>query len=109
MEPPGKPLFAGPRPKEGKMAVAIAPEKTRECLDACTDCIEACEACARHCIEAADSELIECTRLCLDCSALCTACIPLLARDSRFYAGLCGLCAEACDAWPRSASASTTT
>jgi hypothetical protein len=80
------------------VATAIAPERVRECLDACTECIEACEACARHCIEAAEREMVECTKLCLDCSALCTACIPLLARDSRYYGALCGLCADACDA-----------
>src|SRR5258708_37770885 len=80
------------------MATELAPARVRDCLDACERCIEACEVCEQQCIAAADAAMVECARLCLDCTALCHACVTLLARESRFYPALCGVCAVACEA-----------
>ena len=50
----------------------LAPQQTRDCIDACSDCAVACEACADHCIRQADPQMLACIRLCLADRA-CTA------------------------------------
>jgi hypothetical protein len=79
------------------MATTLAPERTRDCIDACAACAVACHACADRCTRQADPQMLTCIRLCLSCADACLACLPSLAREAN-YEQLCRACADLCDA-----------
>lgn len=69
----------------------------KTCIEACAECATACEFCVGEHI--GDKEMAECLRLCIDCADFCAVDMRLLARNSRSSPALCGLCADACDAY----------
>lgn len=79
------------------MAPKLAPERTREAIDACADCAEACHICAKQGISMTDPRMVTDVLLCLSCGDACLACIPSLAREAN-YQQLCRACADLCDA-----------
>lgn len=69
------------------------------CIQACNACALACEHCAAACLGEHDvAAMAACIRLDRDCADLCRLAAAFMARDSEQTAGLCRLCAQACDA-----------
>jgi hypothetical protein len=86
--------------KEGMMTAANTNQEMMErCIDQCFDVVHQASHCVDWCIKSDQATtLAECTRLCLDSASLTGACAEMMARNSRFSAQVCGICADVCDA-----------
>jgi hypothetical protein len=75
-------------------------KENQKCIEACQACTVACEHCANSCLAEEDMQMMaKCISLDHSCADLCSLAAREMARRSPFAVALCGVCAEACDAW----------
>lgn len=67
----------------------------QECIRALQTCESACQACL-HVMLGLET-VNDCPRCCIECASISQLCAAALARNSRFAAPLCTLCAWVCE------------
>ena len=78
-------------------------EKTAQCINDCMDCAAICDETTSYCLKMGGKHA-EAThiRLLMDCGKICGTSADFMLRESEFNNGVCGVCAQVCDACAKS-------